>query len=388
MLMCSAASGQAFGSDAPVLYSYIEIEITMDITFIMPGIQNRATGGSKIVFEYTNRLMEQYPDVCVTLCYLNDPGSGKRMGKMPFPLPLKRHINRLRTQIHPRWFSLNKNVRKRCIFSIDDASVPDGDWVFATAASTAQGVAGLSVSKGKKGYLIQDYETWELDEGGLLATYRLGMTNVAIAGWLKDLVDEATGEADGCVCISNPVDTQAFYPQEGVERDPRTVALLHHKGEHKGFRFSWAALQKVKAAVPDLKVEMFGACPPPDGLPDWVHYTKNANTEQLRRIYSASSAYLCASVNEGYGLTCVEAMACGCALVVTDFAGSREYAIDGVNSVVVPVGNVGAISRGVVEVLRDCELRGRLGAGGVETARGLGWGIAVERFAEVLGIAR
>ncbi len=357
----------------------------MNITFILPGIPTRATGGAKIVFEYANRLTAQYPDVCVTLCYLNDPSS-KNMGKLPLPLSLKRAINRVRTQMHPKWFTLAESVHKRCIFAIDDASVPDGDWVFATAASTAKGVTELSASKGNKGYLIQDFETWELDEAGLVETYRLGMTNVVVAGWLKELVDEATGSPDGCICISNPVDTKVFYPQEGVEREPHTVAILHHKGEHKGFRYAWSALQKARAEVPDLKVEMFGACPPPAGLPDWVHYTKNASSEQLRRIYSASSAYLCASVNEGYGLTCVEAMACGSALVVTDFAGSREYAVDGVNAVVVPVADVDAIAKGIVEVLTDRDWRDRLAEGGFKTAQGLDWDIAVKRFAGVLGI--
>ncbi|WP_322354238.1 glycosyltransferase, partial [Paratractidigestivibacter sp.] len=93
-------------------------------------------------------------------------------------------------------------------------------------------------------------------------------------------------------------------------------------------------------------------------------------------------------VNEGYGLTCVEAMACGCALVVTDFAGSKEYAVNGANSLVVPVGDIGAISRGVVEVLSDRELRAILSAGGLKTAQNLDWEVAVEKFARLLGIAR
>lgn len=287
--------------------------------------------------------------------------------------------------MHPKWFDLDRCIARRCIFSIDDSSVPDADWVFATAASTAPGVAGLSAAKGKKGYLIQDFETWEMDEEGLAGTYRLGMTNVVIAQWLKSVVDEATG-TDDSVCISNPVDTKAFYPQEGVARGAHTVAVLYHRGEHKGFRFAWAALEKVKEAILDLKVEMFGACPPPDGLPDWVNYTKDATTDQLRRIYSSSSAYVCASVNEGYGLTCVEAMACGCALVVTDFAGAKEYAVDGVNSLVAPVGDVDAIAAGIERVLNDDGLRKQLATGGVETACGLDWRAAVDRFAEVLGL--
>lgn len=357
----------------------------MKITFILPGIPTHATGGTKIVLEYANRLTLVCPGTQVTLCFLNDP-SDKRMGRVPLPLSVKRAINRFRSQIHPKWFDLSSGIARRCIFSIDDRSVPDGDWVFATAASTAPGVAGLSAAKGKKGYLIQGFETWEMDEEGLAGTYRLGMTNVAIAQWLKEVVDEATG-TDDCVCISNPVDTKAFHPQAGVVRGVHTVAVLHHRGEHKGFRFAWAALEKAKEAIPDLKVEMFGTCPPPDGLPDWVSYTKDATTDQLSRIYSSSSAYVCASVNEGYGLTCVEAMACGCALVVTDFAGAKEYAVDGVNSLVVPVGAVDALAAGIERVLSDDGLRRRLAAGGLETAQRLDWEIAVDSFAKVLGLA-
>lgn len=357
----------------------------MNITFILPGIPTHATGGSKIVLEYANRLVLTYPETHITLCYLNDP-SDKRMGTVPLPISLKKGINIIRSCWHPRWFALEHNVKKRCIFSIDDRSVPDGDWVFATAASTAPGVAGLPASKGKKGYLIQGYETWEMDDSGLAATYRLGMTNVVIAEWLKRVVDEAVGTGEECTCISNPVDTRVFYPQGGVFREPHTVAVLHHKGMHKGFRYAWGALEKVKKDIPGLKVEMFGACPAPEGLPSWVRYTKDATEDQLRRIYSASSVYVCASVNEGYGLTCVEAMACGCALIVTDFAGSKEYAVDGVNSIVASVGDVNAIAEGIVKVLRDGELRSRLASAGIETARRLDWGIAIERFATVLGL--
>lgn len=79
-------------------------------------------------------------------------------------------------------------------------------------------------------------------------------------------------------------------------------------------------------------------------------------------------------------------MACGCALIVTDFAGSKEYAVDGVNSIVAPVGDVNAIAEGIVKVLRDGELRSRLAAAGIETARRLDWEIAIERFASILGL--
>lgn len=351
----------------------------MRITFILPGIPVRPTGGTKIVLEYANRLVESYPDIQVTLCFLNDPAE-KRMGKVPLPLSAKRFIGRVRSQVHPRWFPLDHRIKKRCIFAIDDASIPDADWVFATAAVTANGVAELLSCKGRKGYLIQGFETWDLPEEELRATYNLGMENITIAHWLKNVVDGATN--GDCVCIPNPVDINAFHPEASIERNSCSVAVLYHTGEHKGFKYAWEAIKKAKEQMPSLQVNMFGAFASPGDLPRWVSYTRNATAEQLLDIYNRSAVYICASVNEGYGLTCVEAMACGCALVVTDFAGSREYAIAGENALVAPVRDTDAIAEDVVKLLSDKSLRERLGGEGVITAQSFSWDKAVGRFAK------
>ena len=355
----------------------------MNITIVLPGIQNRPTGGSKIVFEYITRLISKHSGLFVTLCYWDQMNTGK-ISLVPLPRRIKLVLCRIATRWEPRWFALPKRVQKRFVTAIDDASIPDADWVFATAAVTAPGVHALSSSKGRKGYLIQGYETWDMPEERLRETYRYRMENVVIAHWLKDLVDSATG--GDCTCIPNPVDTEVFHPDKRFVRDPLRVSVLYHPSEHKGFQYAWEAIEKAHEAVPDLHVSMFGTYAPPKGLPSWVEYMRNAGSEDLRRIYSTSAIFVCASVNEGYGLTCVEAMACGCSLVVTDFAGSREYAKQGESALVAPVGDVDAIAENIVRLLEDASLRESLGKAGMETARSLSWDKAIERFEEVLGL--
>lgn len=356
----------------------------MRLTVILPGIAVRATGGSKIVFEYINRIIVLNQDLDITVCYLCDPSSGK-MGGLPIPPFFKRVVYLVRAHVHPRWFHLDSRIKKRSIFSIDNASVPDSDWVFATAAVTASGVHDLSSSKGKKGYFIQDHETWDMPQSSLIETYRYGMENITVSHWLKRIVDDATG--GDCVCIPNPVDTSIFFPDDEVTREPHTVAVLYHEGKHKGFRTAWSAIVRARKQVPDLSVRMFGTFTPPADLPSWVTYTKNASSEQLRQIYCSSSVFLCASVNEGYGLTCVEAMACGCALVVTNFSGSREYSRAGKNSLVAPVGDVNTLAMHIVRLMNDSALRDKLGGEGIRTAQSLGWDAAVEKFRGVLGLS-
>lgn len=355
----------------------------MLITMIMPGIPTHITGGSKIVFEYANRVAERHPEVMIEILYLSDIDNS-RLGSLRMPMWVKRTINFVRGKFHPRWFTFHGNVRHRTIFSIDDSTVSDGDWVFATAASTAQGVQALSASKGRKGYLIQDYETWEMPPSELENTYRYGMTNIVIARWLKDKVDSVT--SGNCIYIHNPVDTEKYHPDKRFVRDSNSVAILYHPGLHKGFIYAWKAILSARKCIPGLHVNMFGTYAPPADLPEWVTYTRKADEKDLLRIYNSSSIFVCASVKEGYGLTCVEAMACGCALVVTDFEGSREYTRNGENAIVVPVGDVDAISNAMVRVLSNDNLRVSLAKAGVETARSFDWAPAVKQFERVLGL--
>ena len=76
----------------------------------------------------------------------------------------------------------------------------------------------------------------------------------------------------------------------------------------------------------------------------------------------------------------------GCVLVVTDLAGSHEYTRNSENPIVVPVGDVDAISNAVVRVLSNDNLRVSLAKAGVETARSFDWVPAVKQFERVLGL--
>ena len=350
----------------------------MKITFVLPGLSTGATGGYKIIFDYANRLVERGHDVaCAFWCDIPNT----RLMKLPGPMWSKRLINRMRNLYEPRWFPLDSRVHKVCAFAIDDANIPDGDWVFATAVTTARSVSGLSNSKGRKGYFIQDYETWDTPEEEVRATYRLGMTNIVISKWLFDVVE---GAAPGSShLISNPIDTAVFYNDE-LGRNLNQVSVLYHEQAHKGFKYAYEALLLAKKRVPDLHVEAFGVFEKPSYFPDWFTYTRNASSERLRRIYSGSAAYVCASVNEGFGLTGLEALACGAALASTDYAGVHDYAVDGENALLSPTCDSHALTDNLVSILTDPALRDRLGHRGAEFAKDLSWDRAVDKLESLL----
>lgn len=90
---------------------------------------------------------------------------------------------------------------------------------------------------------------------------------------------------------------------------------------------------------------------------------------ELLRLYGHAAIVACPSRREGYGVVCAEAMAHGRAVVVTPVGGMRDLVDDGVNGLVVPVGDVPALRAALDRLLGDADLRARLGSAARETAR-------------------
>lgn len=316
------------------------------VTFIIPSYSKHPIGGVKVVYEYADQLVNWGCDV--TICNLCD----KSLARYNLPEIVRKSICRVFTVWYPRWFKLNPHIRKKCIFSIDDSTIPKGTDVVATAVETAEPVAQLSSESGRKHYLIQGFELWALPESEVRATYRLGMSNIVVSDWLKRLVWDESGVEP--TLIKNSVDEKIFYPEPGVERQPHTVACLYHEQDHKGFKDLWKALQIVKCEVPDLVVNAFGGPKRPEWFPEWVRYTHSANQDQLRELYSSSTVFACATVKEGFGLTLVESMYCGCALASTRFQGVWEYANEDC-ALLSDVHDPEGLAANIVTMLRDTD---------------------------------
>lgn len=293
--------------------------VTSRITFVFHSFSRVTWGGAKMVFMYANHLAGI--GCKVTICF----DCSRTFCRKFVPEIVRRSMCRAAVSLEPRWYPLDPRIEKRCIFKIDNAQVPDSDHVVATAAETAFDVASLDISKGMKHYFIQGFETWGISEQSERATFRLGMSNIVVSDWLSKIVEEESGVKP--TLIKNPIDEEAFY-ELPITRNNNEIAVLYHEAPHKGFGTLWKALEIVHRNDPDVTVNAFGTPCRPDWFPEWVNYTQNATTRDLREIYSKSLIYASATVNEGFGLTLAESMYCGCALCSTDFLGVHEYAND------------------------------------------------------------
>ena len=97
-------------------------------------------------------------------------------------------------------------------------------------------------------------------------------------------------------------------------------------------------------------------------------------------IYNEISIFVCATIEEGFGLTGLEAMACGAALVSTSYEGVKEYAVDKVNCLLSPVCNSGKLAENIEYLIRNDEKRMKLAMNGVKMAQDHSWENAMNIF--------
>lgn len=345
----------------------------MRITFFLPNISDNPVGGYKIVYEYANRLTKRGNVVAIIfLCNF------EQRHKF-IPVFLQKTIYSNRVKKYPKWFSLDKRVKKICCTkTIDIKSIPDADCVIATAVKTASVVNNLPLSKGKKFYLIQGFEIWSADEGFVYSTYKLGMKNIVISNWLKKKVESVGAQA---FLIHNGIDFSVFNIDVLPEkRTPHSIAMLYHQDECKGSRYGIEVLKILKRKYNDLQATLFGVPDRPHELPKWIRYTQKANEKELRYIYNNAAIFMCSSINDGFGLTGAESMACGCALVSTGYDGVKDYAIHMQNSLLSPVCNVDGVVNNIELLFSDNELRIGLAKRGNIDIQKFNWDCSVELF--------
>ena len=150
------------------------------------------------------------------------------------------------------------------------------------------------------------------------------------------------------------------------------------------------ALQKVVEQIPDVlyliagdgkerkRLESFCV---DLGLRNHVYFLGNIEHNQLPPIYCAADLFVLTPHEETFGISFLEASACGKPVIGGRCGGITDAVIDGETGLLVDVQNVNEITEAIVCLLKDKDLAWRLGENGRRrVARELTWEKVGERF--------
>jgi mannosyltransferase len=176
---------------------------------------------------------------------------------------------------------------------------------------------------------------------------------------------------------SPPSDRAAAFAQTGLP-GRHAIGCFGRVRAQKGTDIFVDAMCELLPRYPDFTAVVVGAITPEQmafanglkkrieatGLQSRVVITGELPIEEVQRWYQRLTIYAFTSRNEGFGLTLIEAMAAGAALVASR-AGAAELVVeDGVTGVLTPSGNVNALVAALEPLMRDPALATEMGERG------------------------
>jgi len=195
----------------------------------------------------------------------------------------------------------------------------------------------------------------------------------AVSQYLRDETINNYDVEKDIEVLPNFIDTEVFRPlnSKNLRRllAPNGEKLLVHTSnfrEVKRVRDTIKALRIILDKGVKTKLLLIGDGPDRSEcqalsreLGIWQQTRFLGKQSELASVLSASDVFLMPSGNESFGLSALEAMACGLPVVSSDVGGLPELNIDGETGFVVPVGDVQGIADRTLELLKDKQLYAR-----------------------------
>jgi glycosyltransferase involved in cell wall biosynthesis len=223
--------------------------------------------------------------------------------------------------------------------------------------------------------------------------YRRAAFHAISASTRDDLV--ARGVAPDRVRVICPgVDSAWFAPDAATSRTPvPTFLYVGRLKRYKGVETAVRAIALARQAGWDVRLDIAGQGDDRQrlerlaatlGVADAVGFLGFVSEEEKRTLLRRAWATVFPSPKEGWGITNVEAAACGTPAVAADSPGLRDSVRHEDTGLLVPCDDPPALAAALTRLAADPALVARLGAGGRAFAEALSWDGAATQTADHL----
>lgn len=257
-------------------------------------------------------------------------------------------------------------------------------------AGIAHHLFGKSVFR-EAGFLPAAYVY--LMERAALALYRRRVPFMVVSRSTADEFLEAGFSPGRLAVITNCVDHRKYTPGEGMKSDLPLAVYFGRLKKYKSVDHFLRALPRVLSRFPLMKAVVAGEGDDIGRLRkiaadlaigasvEFTGYiTEERKVELLRRAWFTVTT----SLKEGWGLTVVEANACGTPCIASDVPGLRDAVRDGETGLLYPHGDIASLEERMIRLCDDGALRDSLREGALRWASTFNWEDAARKTLEFL----
>ncbi len=164
--------------------------------------------------------------------------------------------------------------------------------------------------------------------------------------------------------------------------DRPTIVHLGRLRKYKSVETAMRAMKIIRRSVPDVRLVIIGDGPHKPALKrelerldidDAVQFKGYLEAGELVEFLNRSHLLINPSPKEGWGLTVVEANACGMPVVASDRPGLRDSVWHGETGFLVPYGDENAFADKSIQLLQNPDLWERMSLGALQRVKELTW---------------
>jgi glycosyltransferase involved in cell wall biosynthesis len=234
---------------------------------------------------------------------------------------------------------------------------------------------------------------WATRQPGAVTLLERAARHVCLSQALRDELLAAGLPAARLVSIPNGVDLAAWSREVTPARSPwaggRTLMFVGRLVPQKRVDVLLDAFARVCAQAADARLLLAGGGPlraalvaqaKALGIAERVAFL--GQRDEVLSLHRAARGLVLPSEGEGLPNVVLEALAAGTPVIATDVTGTRELARDGVEALLVPPGDAGALAIAMLRLIDDPALGARLAAAGrTRVAEGFDLERVADRYA-------
>jgi D-inositol-3-phosphate glycosyltransferase len=175
-------------------------------------------------------------------------------------------------------------------------------------------------------------------------------------------------------------------PLKGIDKLIQAISIIQNNGELRCCPHNLVIIGgEPNAKSEEMNAEMARLQDMVEdlGIENFVIFLGKQDQQLLPYYYSASEIVVMPSHYESFGMVALEAMACGTPVVASQVGGLAFLVRDGETGFVVPGNDVQMLAKRIVELIKDKDLRNKLGNKSAEYAQLYAWEIISEKMIEV-----
>jgi len=196
--------------------------------------------------------------------------------------------------------------------------------------------------------------------------------------------------ADNIVVIPPGVDVHSFRPLQPRATKMKTdfpepyIFCLSRIDTNKGHDLLLYAFDKVRQKISDIHLIIGGGSPKPHPrelevldmmrkiideveMSDRAHLIGYVPDDRLIPYYQQAKLFVLPSLFEPFGMTVLEAMACGTPVIASKMGGIRNTITSGKNGLLIDPTNANEFAEAIITLLRNSEMAKSVGSKGYET---------------------